>query len=498
MTKNQTDGTIINQSDGPTIDDKLIQQYKDIFSAYIENGDGYSLYELSKLVRMCMEQSFGPERLLDLHFSVVSEFMEERKKKIPDLVKRLATYDLIYCELIKGLSDKVKESMKALQKSEQYIRSLVSSMDDLVFVIGMDGTFRNYYQPSRERDLYVPPSEFLGKNFKDLLPPEVSQLLQSAMKQIEISGETQQFSYALEIKGRRSWYDAKISPIRDQSGVVTEAISVVRDITDRKHAEEALSESERSYRLLAENASDVIWTVDLDMRLTYVSPSVTRLLGYSVEEAMANTMEEVFTPASYERAVNALAEELEIENRDQKDPNRSRKLELDLCRKDGSIVTVEGNFSFLREPDGHPAQILAIVRDITERKQAEKTLKESEEKYRYLVESTDDNIYLLDRNCRFILANNRYLSRLGVPRDQVIGKSYGEIHPAASTTVKAVEEVFKTGKSINHEHRSHRNGKCFLQTFSPVKDPKTGNIIAVTVISKDITGYKQDDFHQKG
>ncbi|GEM_PF-4037632 len=370
MTKKQTDDAIINQSDEPTIDDKFIQRYKDIFYAYIEKGEDYSLYELSKLVRMCMDQNVGPESLVDLHFSIVSEFMEERGGKIPDLVKRLATYDLIYHELIKGLSDKVKESMKALQKSEQYIRSLINSMDDLVFVIAMDGTFKNYYQSSHERDLYVPPSEFLGKRFKDVLPPEVSQSLQSAMKKIEISCETQQFSYVLKIKGRESWYDAKISPIRDQSGAVTEIVGVVRDITDRKHAEEELRESEKRYRLLAENASDVIWTVDLDMHLTYVSPSVTQLLGYSVEEAIAKTMEKVFTTASYERAMNALAEELEIENSDQKDPDRSRTLELDLCRKDGSIVTVEGNFSFLREPDGCPAQILAIIRDITERKQA--------------------------------------------------------------------------------------------------------------------------------
>ncbi len=139
---------------------------------------------------------------------------------------------------------------------------------------------------------------------------------------------------------------------------------------ERKRAEEALRESEKRYRLLAENAKDVIWTVDMNMRPTYMSPSITRLLGYSIEEAMDLPMEAAYTSASFETARKVLAEELVIENMEQKDLFRSRTLELELNRKDGSIVLVEVNFSLIREPDGRPAKILAIARDITERKQA--------------------------------------------------------------------------------------------------------------------------------
>ena len=130
--------------------------------------------------------------------------------------------------------------------------------------------------------------------------------------------------------------------------------------------------------------------------------------------------------------------------------------------------------------------------EIAERKQVEEALRKSEEKYRSLA-TTADLMYLVDRNYRYLLINEGHRSRLGIPLDRVIGKHYGEFHSEKATKhfVEIIDRVFETGISvIQHEYKSDRDGRYFLQTFSPVTDHDGKTTMAVTVVSKDITERK--------
>ena len=170
-----------------------------------------------------------------------------------------------------------------------------------------------------------------------------------------------------------------------------------RTQAERKRAEEALRESARRYHLLAEHVTDVIWTMDMDLQFTYISPSVTDMLGYSVEEAMAQTLEEVLTPASFEVARKALAEALAVA--EPKD-----LLELELNRKDGSTVWTEVKMAFLRDPDGRPVGILGVARDITERKEAEQALRKAHDELEIRVQERTADLAKINEELRIEIA----------------------------------------------------------------------------------------------
>jgi len=131
---------------------------------------------------------------------------------------------------------------------------------------------------------------------------------------------------------------------------------------------------------------------------------------------------------------------------------------------------------------------------IEELKRSEETLQVSEARYRSLVETTDDSIYLVDRNCEYLFMNTKHRTRLFIVFDaEYEGKAYSDFHSPEETKVfsEEVKEVVEEGKPLQHEHRSQRDGRDFLRTLSPVKG-SNGDVVAVSIISKDITTLKKE------
>ncbi len=210
--------------------------------------------------------------------------------------------------------------------------------------------------------------------------------------------------------------------------LVTTIIILNFNIFKRKRAEEALQESEKRYRLLADNVTDVIWIRDMNLNLTYISPSVMNQLGYTIEEAKARTVEETWTPESLKYIEEVFAEELEIEKNKQKDMSRSRTIEVESKCKDGSTIWTEAKMSFLRDLDGRPTGIIGVTRNITERKTGEEALRESESKFRNLFDLSPQAVALTElKSGRLIDVNNKFCELTKYSKEEILGLSTTEL-----------------------------------------------------------------------
>ncbi len=157
----------------------------------------------------------------------------------------------------------------------------------------------------------------------------------------------------------------------------------------RKRADDALRESETRYRLLTDSLSDVVWTRDFDMNLTYISPSVEAQTGFTVQEKMDQPLEESMPPKSLVKILNTMKEEIRLERQGRSDPNKFRVVQVESYRKDGTTYPIETVVSFVRDKTGKPIAIAGINRDITDRKRFENELRLRDEKLSQLSSQTE-------------------------------------------------------------------------------------------------------------
>ncbi len=194
-----------------------------------------------------------------------------------------------------------------------------------------------------------------------------------------------------------------------------------QEITERTQVEEELSKSEEKYRVLAENATDIVWSLDLGtMKITYVSPSVQKILGYTPAEILESPLEEMFTPDSYATAIAMLDEQLGKEGAPGVNPERTGLFEFPQIRKDGSIIDTEARIKFLRDANGNPTGLLGITRDVTYRKRAKELLEKSEARYRLVVENASEMIGIVQDE-KFVFSNVRGLEFSGYSEEELTG-----------------------------------------------------------------------------
>ena len=330
--------------------------------------------------------------------------------------------------------------------------------------------------------------EVLGRSFGDFIHPEEIERFGINFPRFKAIGEISGVEYRMSRKDGSSILVSIHGKIgHDDQGRFKQTHCIIHDITQARQAEAALKESENQYRLLADNAQDVIFTLDMELNYTYVSPSVQRIRGYKPEEVLKQKLSDVLAPSSLDLALQTVAEEMELEKGKQVDRHRTRTLDLELKCKNGSTVWCEVKFSVIRDQNGRPAGILGVSRDITERRQASERMNLLAQ----MVDAAPSAITVHDFEGNFLYANQRTFDLHGYSREEFMALNLKEIDMPESAALIAprMQQLQETGEAeFEVTHRRKDGRELPLRVHGKVID--WGSEPAILSVAEDLSGRK--------
>jgi len=391
-----------------------------------------------------------------------------------------------------------KKAEQALRESEARYRLLADNTGDSIWTMDLNLQF-TYVSPSSFTLKGYAPDDVLKITVKDIMSPESVSLafltLEEELKNDRAGADpkrTRRLMLEHNIEGEKKWLESTLSFIRDDGGNAVGVLGATRDVTERKLAEDALRESEKRYRLLADNTADNIWTMDMNLRFTYSSPSVYKLRGYTPEEAIAQRVEDTVTPGSIELVYSILKEELE-KDRSGAPSDRERRVVLEHYHKNGDKLWLESSMSFMRDENGNINGVLGVTRDVTYRKRVEDALRDSEEKLQIIMDGIPAYLAYVDSNERYVYVNRAYAEWHNSSKDDFPGQHLEDIlEPSYYLKAKPYYMRALNGERVLYENTIiDREGNEHIARAEYVPHISNGVVNGFFALLLDITERKK-------
>jgi PAS domain S-box-containing protein len=243
-----------------------------------------------------------------------------------------------------------------LYNKTESLKGILSSMDDLVFVLDEHGCFKEFFQPNGLSKLFLEPSEFFGKHYSEILPPEVSSRLQEKISLVARTGKIEDLEYSLPIGGKEGWFKAKISQIFNKKGQGNWFTMVSRDITQEKAALEDIVKREVEYRNIFDNIQEGYMLTDMQGEILTINPFGQKILGVetsknivgkNIKEFFHKAWNEVFDEEGFSES--GILKEYEIELDDKEGEIRIIAFNLRLIKNENSPCLIQGTFGDVTE-----------------------------------------------------------------------------------------------------------------------------------------------------
>ena len=369
-------------------------------------------------------------------------------------------------------------SSQELLDTNSEMRAVFDAIPDLVFRISREGVILKV-KAGADGNLMLERHALVGKRLQDLPHPDATRQFAEALRRVVAENAPVSIEYSAVLRGQESFFEARLAPLPDRQIVV-----IIHNITERK----------QSLRLLGtavEQAMEsvVITDAELDLpgpRILFVNPAFTRMTGYTAAEALGKTPRILQGPKSDRAMLDRLRANLKR--------GETFAGETVNYRKDGTELHIEWQVTPIHDTSGKTTHFVGIQRDITERKRMEKTLRDSEARYRTLFEGSADGIVIADSETKqFKYANSALCRMLGYTEAELCALGVADIHPPESFphVVAEFEAQARGDKTLAPDLPCLRkDGSVFPADISAVKITIDGRPCNVGFI-RDITERKQ-------
>ena len=367
---------------------------------------------------------------------------------------------------------------KQANRATGLLAAIVGSSDDAIISKNLDGVITSWNK-SAERLFGYTAEEAIGQRIMLIVPPDRLHEEAMILERLRRGERIDHFETVRVRKdGRTLDISLTISPIRDAAGRVVGASKVARDVTERKRVERATAEQAR----LLDLSFDAIFVRDSADRITYWNNGARQLYGYTSEEALGCVSHELLR-TEFPDSLYRISERL----------NRDRRWTGELIhkRKDGSQIVVASRWALDQGDQGTANTLLETNSDITQQKESEKSLRESEERFRAIVETTPECVKLVAADGTLLHMNSPGLAMVGADcLERVVGKSiYDLIAPEHRDKFRAFNEKVCRGEkgTLEFDIVGLEGKRRHMETHgAPLRDQ--GGTLVQLAVTRDITG----------
>lgn len=380
-----------------------------------------------------------------------------------------------------------KNLQEQLQASEERLRLIAETVPDLIFRADHAGSI-TYANPAFQTVLGLDPQQIIGQIPLDLMHPDDRQ---PVLERFRAATAAQESHLETEFRVQRPdgtfiWIEASGTFIYNQQGQFESSAFVARDITDRKHLEEELRASEERIRLITDRIPDMVTQSDAEGRVTFVNPALRTILGYSPETLLNNPGMEFIHPDDLGPLMEMVAASLTANT-------ANICTEIRLRHADGHYLWAETTGTLLRDAQSVYTGTIFITRDITERRELQDALRKSEARYRTIVETAQEGIWLVDTAGNTTYVNPKMAEILGVAGHEILGHSIFEFMD--ETERQKAQRNFERREGTLEQYEfclKHKTGSDVWVSMvtNPILDDQ-GQVIALLAMVTDITESKQ-------